>query len=69
METPPVTTFEQHIKNMMAAAETMTQAQINVCAYCMGGGGAEWTKERLKAELQRELDIKGAQPKYKEVMG
>ncbi len=69
MENPPVTTFEQHIKNMMTAVETMTQAQINACAYCMGGGGAEWTKTRLLSELQRELDIKGGKPKFKEMMG
>jgi hypothetical protein len=69
MEPKPPTTFEEHIKNMMAAVETMTQAQINACAWCMGGGGAEWTKPRLLSELQRELDRKGDKPKYTEVMG
>ena len=69
MDQKPATTFDEHIKNMMAAVETMTQAQINACAWCMGGGGAEWTKARLLSELQRELDIKGEKPKFTEVMG
>ncbi len=69
MDRKPPLTFEEHIKQMMATVETMTQDQINACAWCMGGGGAEWTKERLRNELQRELDIKGDKPKYKEVMG
>jgi hypothetical protein len=69
VERTPATTFEEHIKQMMDSIETMTQKQIDTCAWCMGGGGAQWTKERLRSELQRELDIKSSQPKYKEVMG
>jgi hypothetical protein len=43
---------------MMAAVETMTQEQINVCAWCMGADGVGWSKSHLLSKLQQELDRK-----------
>lgn len=35
---------EDHLR-MLAAAQTLTQDQIDACAWVMGGSGAGWTKQ------------------------
>lgn len=68
-EIKPVGDYEKFINQMVADVETMTQGQINACAFCMGGGGAVWSKERLVKELLADLERKTKAPTYIEVMG
>ena len=32
---------------LIAAIQTLTQDQIDACAWVMGGSGAGWTKEKI----------------------
>jgi hypothetical protein len=43
----------QNIDRLIAAVATMTQDQINACAWAMGAKGM-WTKENITAELEGE---------------
>ena len=47
-------TFNQLMDKYAAAVNTMTQEQIDACAWIMGGSGVGWTKETLTAEFQAE---------------
>ena len=42
--------MDRHI----AAVATMTQDQIDACAWLMGASGIGWTKENMTAEFQSE---------------
>jgi len=64
-----ISDYEKFINQMVADVETMTQGQINACAFCMGGGGAVWSKERLISELRADLERKNKAPQFTEVMG
>ena len=38
----------------VAAVQSLTQEQIDACAYVMGAGGCGWNKENIEAELTSE---------------
>jgi hypothetical protein len=59
-------TLQQRLSIMIEAVDTMTQQQIDACAWCMGGGGCDWTKESLKERLIEDRD---KQKMFTEVMG
>jgi len=50
-------TQEQYLQSLIVATETMTQAQIDACSWCMGGAGCGWTKEKLKESLESDLTM------------
>jgi hypothetical protein len=47
MERHPDETEEQFHLRLLAAAQTLTQDQIDACAWVMGGSGCGWTKETI----------------------
>jgi hypothetical protein len=44
-------TPEEYYKRLLAAAQTLTQDQIEACAWVMGGSGCGWTKEKIIESL------------------
>jgi hypothetical protein len=40
-------TEEQYHLRLLAAAQTLTQDQIDACAWVMGGSGCGWTRESV----------------------
>ena len=46
-------TFNDLMDRHIASISTMTQDQIDACAWLMGGG-VGWTKENMIAEFQSE---------------
>ena len=40
-------TEEQFHRRLLAAAQTLTQEQIDACAWVMGGSGCGWTRESV----------------------
>lgn len=44
------TESEYHLR-LLAAAQTLTQDQIDACAWVMGGSGCGWTKETIIEQL------------------
>jgi hypothetical protein len=55
MNKRPDETMGEYIARLYNAAETLTQEQIDACAYVMGGSGCGWTKECIQAELDKEI--------------
>ena len=51
MQKIPNETDEQYYRRMEEAAKTLTQIQIDACAWVMGGSGCGWTKEAVLAAL------------------
>jgi hypothetical protein len=47
-------TFNGLMDRHIAAVATMTQDQIDACAWLMGASGIGWTKENMAAEFQSE---------------
>ena len=46
--------FNQIMDGYVAAVQSLTQEQIDACAYVMGAGGCGWNKENIEAELTSE---------------
>lgn len=40
-------TQEEYYKRLLAAAQTLTQDQIEACGWVMGGSGCGWTRETI----------------------
>jgi len=51
MEKQEINTEVEHHLRMLAAAKTLTQDQIDACAWVMGGSGAGWTRQSVIASL------------------
>jgi hypothetical protein len=51
MQPEEIKAFEALIDEMVASLDTLTQTQIDACAWAMGGSGCGWTKENIKAQL------------------
>ncbi len=51
METINRETFQEKMERLQKAAETLTQEQIDACAWAMGGSGCGWNKENVKDVL------------------
>ena len=47
MERVKPETEEQYHQRMLTAAQTLTQDQIDACAWAMGGPGVGWTKSSV----------------------
>ena len=62
----PIKSKEQ-LQKLIDSLDSMTQDQIDACAYCMGASGCGWTKENLKTELESNLNRN--QKPFSEVMG
>jgi len=43
---------QNRLKELEDAAETLTQTQVDACAWVMGGSGVGWTKNNI-AEILR----------------
>lgn len=55
MEKKKLPTFKEKIENYIRAADSLTQVQIDACAWVMGGSGCGWTKEKIKDDLNQAL--------------
>ena len=44
-------TQEEYYKRLLAAAQTLTQDQIDACGWVMGGSGCGWTQETIIESL------------------
>ena len=40
-------TEEEYFKRLEEAAKTLTQSQIDACAWVMGGSGCGWNKDSI----------------------
>jgi hypothetical protein len=47
-----IETQEQYLKRIEAAAKTLTQDQIDACAWAMGASGCGWTRQGVLRELK-----------------
>jgi hypothetical protein len=47
-------TFNGLMDRHIAAVQSMTQEQIDACAWLMGADGGGWNKENMTAEFQAE---------------
>jgi hypothetical protein len=57
MENEKPLTFEQQMQSLIEATETLTQEQVNACAWVMGGSGVGWTPDLVRAELNATLNL------------
>ena len=55
MERHKTETQEQFDQRLIAAAKTLTQDQINACAWVMGGSGCGWNKEEVVRALAENV--------------
>jgi hypothetical protein len=44
-------TSQQYFARLKSAVQTLTQDQIDACAWVMGGSGAGWNKENISSSL------------------
>ena len=49
-------TIGQMLFRLSQVADTLTQEQIDACAWAMGGSGGGWTKEGIKTCLYEDMD-------------
>lgn len=54
MEKVKPETTEQRFDRLSFAALTLTQDQIEACAWAMDGSGAGWTKEGIHAVIKND---------------
>ena len=64
-------TLEEHLAKMIASVESMTQEQIDACAWCMGCSGCGWTKQTIIDHLttDRTKELQFGRRGFGEVMG
>lgn len=47
--------YIEWLQKLIKASETLTQMQIEACAWIMGGSGCGWTKKKMIEDLKTEL--------------
>ena len=57
------TTAVDYFTKLKQVVPTLTQDQINACAWVMGGSGCGWTKEGIADEINRALTFEIEQEK------
>ena len=48
--------MEEYLTRLSMVAATLSQEQIDACAWVMGGSGCGWTKEKIIQSLLTDLD-------------
>ena len=56
-------TAVEYFTRLKQVVPTLTQDQINACAWVMGGSGCGWTKEGIADEINRALTVEIEQEK------
>ena len=56
MEKRKTDSMDEFLNKLAIAAASLTQEQIDACAWVMGGSGADWTKGKIIQSLLTELD-------------
>ena len=56
-------TKEEYHLHLIEVAKTLTQEQIEACAYVMGASGGNWTRQSIVEELMSMVSIVAANSK------
>ena len=46
-------TLEERMETLLTAASTLTQEQVDACAWVMGCSGADWTPIKIVEDLKK----------------
>ena len=47
--------WDEYFQRLEKAAKTLTQEQINACAWAMGGSGVGWTQENIMNSIPNKV--------------
>jgi len=50
-------TTSARLQRLAKVAETMTQAQVDACAWAMGASGCGWTPHSINQQLEGDFEI------------